>query len=58
MLYVAEDIVKFDVAPTMFFNRLENMMNVLDYPVWFNTIADGCNYLYKKYMPRVSIVID
>lgn len=58
MLYVAEDTVRFDVSPNNFFNKLENMMTVLDYPVWFNTIADSCNYLYKKYMPRVSIIID
>jgi len=58
MLYVAEDIVKFNDSSVAFFSKLENMMTVLDYPVWFNTIADGCNYLYKKYVPRVSIAID
>ena len=57
-LYVLESNVKLESNAIQFFDKIENMMRVLDYPVWFNTIADPCNYVYKKYSPRVSIDVD
>lgn len=42
----------------MFIDDVETMMNVFDYHVWFNTVCDGCNYVYSKYNPRISIHLD
>ena len=33
-------------------------MNVLDLNNWCGTVTDGCNYIYSKYNPRLSISID
>ena len=44
--------------PTDFLQKLEDMMDKLDYNVWFNTICDPCNYVYHKYCPRTYIALD
>ena len=44
--------------PTDFLQKLEDMMDKLDYNVWFNTICDPCNYVYHKYCPRAYIILD
>lgn len=41
-----------------FLTDLEKMMDTLDYSVWFNTALDGCNFVYSKYMPRMSVKMD
>ncbi len=47
-----------DKDPTDFLLKLEDMMDKLDYNVWFNTICDPCNYVYHKYCPRTYIMLD
>jgi hypothetical protein len=42
----------------IFVKDIENMMSKLKYPVWFSTICDPCNYVYKKYNPRVRLIMD
>lgn len=44
--------------PIQFMNDIENLMDVLDINSWFGTVTDTCNYLYKKYMPRLRVPID
>lgn len=44
--------------PNDFLLKLEDMMDKLDYNVWFNTICDPCNYVYHKYCPRTYIALD
>ena len=43
---------------SQFLIELEAMMRVLDYRVWLNTVCDGCNYVYNKYNPRVTVQAD
>lgn len=57
-LHVLEDSTKILKNPFTFLNDIENMMNVLDYDVWFSTVCDACNFIYSKYNPRLSIVLD
>lgn len=55
-------VVSYDTVllkdPSTFLSQLETMMKAADYPVWFNTICDPCNYVYSKYNPRISISLD
>ena len=57
-LHVLEDTTHLLKIPTGFMNDLEHMMDVLDYDVWFSTVSDACNFVYSKYNPRLSIVLD
>lgn len=57
-LYVIAGNTKILKDPTSFMNQLEAMMTQLDYPVWFNTICDPCNYVMSKYNPRLAISLD
>ena len=57
-LHVIEWNTKLLANPTNFMQKLEQMMDVLDYNVWFNTICDPCNYVYSKYCPRTYINVD
>ncbi len=57
-LHVLESNVRLESGAIEFFGKLEHMMEVLDYPVWFSTISDPCNYVYKKYVPRVYVNVD
>ena len=34
------------------------MMREFDYPLWFSTVTDPCNYVYGKYNPRFIMVND
>ena len=34
------------------------MMSALDYSLWLNTTCDPCNYVFKKYNPRVGVSLD
>ncbi len=49
-------VVNKDLTP--FLESIEDMMDKLDYNVWFNTTCDPCNYVYHKYCPRTYIVLD
>ena len=33
-------------------------MDVLDYNVHFSTVTDSCNYVFKKFNPRLTLDID
>ena len=33
-------------------------MDVLDYSVHFSTVTDPCNYIFKKFNPRLTIDVD
>ena len=37
---------------------VEHTMDVLDYSIYFSTVTDGCNYVYKKFNPRLTITMD
>lgn len=39
-------------------SQLEHVMTVLDYAVHFSTTTDVCNFVFKKYNPRVRIDLD
>lgn len=58
MLHVLEQSTKLLEAPNAFLDQLEDMMDKFDYSVWLNTICDPCNYVYKKYCPRMQISLD
>ena len=44
--------------PTTYINAIENTMDVFDYDIHFSTVTDGCNYLFNKFNPRLTIDID
>lgn len=44
--------------PSAFLEELECAMNVLDYSVWFSTVCDNCNYVYSKYISRMTVNVD
>lgn len=33
-------------------------MAALDYSIHFSTVTDPCNYIFKKFNPRLTIDID
>lgn len=33
-------------------------MDSLDYSIYFSTVTDPCNYLFKKFDPRLTLDID
>lgn len=57
-LHVVEWSTKINKDPSDFIQKLEQMMDALDYDVWFNTVCDPCNYVYHKYCPRSYVAID
>ena len=57
-LHVLYDATKILKDPSDFIAQIEVMMQKLDYPVWFSTCTDPCNYVYMKYNPRLQIVLD
>lgn len=57
-LHVISNQVLLLKDPSVFLADLEKMMTVCDYGVWFNTVCDGCNYVYSKYNSRMHINID
>ena len=58
MLHVLEDTTEIIENPSTFLKDIENMMDVMDYDVWFSTICDPCNFVYQKYNPRLRITLD
>ena len=57
-LHEIEDKIVIEQNPRTFVSDIENMMNVLDLNNWCGTVTDGCNYIYSRYNPRLSISID
>jgi hypothetical protein len=58
ILHVISSSITVLTDPTTFLSQLENMMIKLDYSVWFNTYTDKCNFVYNKYLPRLSMLLD
>ena len=57
-LHIIEDNVILDKDPSQFIQNVENAMDVLDYSIYFSTVTDPCNYMFKKFNPRMSLAID
>jgi hypothetical protein len=58
MLHVLEDTTCILKDPKQFMDDIENAMDILDYDVWLSTSCDPCNFVYRKYNPRLDIVLD
>lgn len=58
MLHVLEDTTCIMSSPKQFIDDIEHAMDVLDYDVWLSTTCDPCNYVYKKFNPRLSVAMD
>ena len=57
-LHIIEDSVELLLDPTQFINSVQNAMDVLDYASWFSTTSDRCNYVFKKFCPRIEVAMD
>lgn len=57
-LHIIEDVVALDKDPSIYINNVENLMDILDYSIYFSTVSDPCNYIFKKFNPRLTIDID
>ena len=57
-LHIIEDPLKLDKDPSEFISKVQTMMDVLDYSIWFSTTTDGCNFLFNKFNPRLEFMID
>lgn len=57
-LHVVESPVQLLKDPAAYLIEQERCMDVLDYDVYFSTTSDGCNYVYSKFNPRVTIQLD
>ena len=57
-LHIIEGNAKLLKDPTTYINEIEHVMDILDYNIHFSTITDQCNYLFKKFCPRLTIDID
>jgi len=33
-------------------------MDIFDYSIYFSTVTDPCNYIFKKFNPRLTLDID
>ena len=59
MLYVIHDNI--EIFPGQFANflpKLEEFMNFFGYRVWLNTVCDECNYIFDKYVTRITVKMD
>lgn len=57
-LHVIEDHTEVLKDPTEYIEKIERMMDLFDIPIYFSCATDPCNYVYKKYNPRMAIDID
>lgn len=57
-LHIVEDVVALHKDPSNFIDKVENAMDKLDYSIYFSTVTDPCNYIFKKFNPRMTIGID
>lgn len=57
-LHVFEDNVEILDGMREFVASIENVMRKLNYSIWLNTVCDSCNYVYQKYVPRISVDVD
>lgn len=57
-LHIIEPTTELLKNPNEYINAIENAMNVFDYDIHFSTVTDGCNYLFNKFNPRLTLDID
>ena len=57
-MHIVEDCIALDRDPTQYIENIEKTMDVLDYSVHFSTVTDPCNYIFKKFNPRLTIDVD
>ena len=57
-LHIIESSVKVLKDPRAFIENAERTMDALDYSIYLSTVTDPCNYLFKKFNPRLTIDID
>ena len=57
-VHLIEDNVQLFNDPCTYVEKIEHVMDVLDYSIHFSTVTDPCNYVFKKYNPRISLVLD
>lgn len=57
-LYMIEDSVQILKNPQEFFDSVEDLMEIFDLDVWFNTYLDICNRIFSKFQGRSNITID
>lgn len=57
-MHIVEGNVVLFKDPTEFIKDVGNAMQALDYDVWFSTATDPCNYVFKKFCPRLVVNVD
>ena len=57
-MHIVEDCIALDRDPMQYIEKIEKTMDVLDYSVHFSTVTDPCNYIFKKFNPRLTIDVD
>ena len=57
-LHIIEDNVVVDKDPREYIEKVQHTMDVLDYSIYFSTVTDPCNYVFKKFCPRLTLRID
>ena len=57
-LHIVEDTVALDKDPSSYIASIQRAMDVLDYDIHFSTVTDPCNYVFKKFCPRLTIRLD
>lgn len=57
-LHIVSQAIVLHKDPNEYLAKLEHTMDVLDYSIYFSTVTDPCNYVFKKFCPRLSIEID
>lgn len=58
MLHIIEDNAILFKDPSQYIQCVESTMTALDYSIYFSTVTDPCNYVFKKFCPRLTIDID
>lgn len=57
-VHMLEDSIKILKDPMTFVQEVEKMMELLDINSYLGTVTDVCNYVYGKYNPRISVMLD
>ena len=57
-LHFIEDNVEITSDPTIFLDKIEEMMSKFKLDSWFNCSCDPVNYVYSRFNPRYELVID
>ena len=57
-LHIISQSVVLHKDPAEYISKLEHTMDVLDYSIYLSTVTDPCNYVFKKFCPRLTLDID